>query len=98
MRDKFTGTVEKQERKDFCYYFGNIWEDDDTTSPHKKYPKLQAFWSYEGSEKEGWNLKINACTAYIVKDDCQSSKPSMASLRFGVSYEDDPNRDEYIYH
>ena len=87
---KFTGTVEKQERKDFCYYFGNIWEDDDTTSPHKKYPKLQAFWSYEGSEKEGWNLKINACTAYIVKDDSQSSKPSMASLRFGVSYEDDP--------
>lgn len=87
---KFTGTVEKQERKDFCYYFGNIWEDDDTTSPHKKYPKLQAFWSYEGSEKEGWNLTINACTAYIVKDDSQSSKPSMASLRFGVSYEDDP--------
>ena len=89
---KFTGTVEKQERKDFCYYFGNIWEDDDTTSPHKKYPKLQAFWSYEGSEKEGWNLTINACTAYIVKEDSQSSeaKPSMASLRFGVSYEDDP--------
>ena len=87
---KFTGTVEKQERKDFCYYFGNIWEDDDTTSPHKKYPKLQAFWSYEGSEKERWNLTINACTAYIVKDDSQSSKPSMASLRFGVSYEDDP--------
>lgn len=87
---KFTGTVEKQERKDFCYYFGNIWEDDDTTSPHKKYPKLQAFWSYEGSEKEGWNLTINPCTAYIVKDDSQSSKPSMASLRFGVSYEDDP--------
>ena len=87
---KFTGTVEKQERKDFCYYFGNIWEDDDTTSPHKKYPKLQAFWSYEGLEKEGWNLTINPCTAYIVKDDSQSSKPSMASLRFGVSYEDDP--------
>ena len=87
---KFTGTVVQQQRDKFCYYFGNIWEDDDTTSPHKKYPKLQAFWSYEGSEKEGWNLTINACTAYIVKDDSQSSKPSMASLRFGVSYEDDP--------
>ena len=85
---RFTGTVEQQERTNFCYYFGNIWEDGD--SKHKKYPKLQAFWSYEGSEKEGWNLKINACTAYIVKDDSQSSKPSMASLRFGVSYEDDP--------
>lgn len=85
---KFTGTVVEQQRDKFCYYFGNIWEDGD--SSHKKYPKLQAFWSYEGSEKEGWNLKINACTAYIVKDDSQSSKPSMASLRFGVSYEDDP--------
>lgn len=87
---RFTGTVVEQQSTDFCYYFGNIWEDDDKTSPHKKYPKLQAFWSYEGLEKEGWNLKINACTAYIVKDDSQSSKPSMASLRFGVSYEDDP--------
>lgn len=86
---KFVGNIDKHNRTEFCYYFGNVWKDGDTD--HKQYPELQAFWSYEGKEKEGWELELSLCSGYIIYDggvSAAGAKPAMVEMNFGVSYDD----------